>query len=48
MVIPLLLMEPRALLLFDPDEETFRDYLQHKQFYEYREKELLKTPGPPG
>jgi phosphotransferase system enzyme I (PtsI) len=27
--------------------ETFPDYLQHKQFYEYREKELLKLRDLP-
>jgi phosphoenolpyruvate-protein phosphotransferase (PTS system enzyme I) len=32
----------KGIVIVNPDEETFRDYLQHKQYYEYREKELLK------
>jgi phosphotransferase system enzyme I (PtsI) len=37
----------KGLVIVNPDEETFRDYLQHKQYYEYREKELLKLRDLP-
>ena len=37
----------KGLVIINPDEETFRDYLQHKQYYEYREKELLKLRDLP-
>jgi len=37
----------KGLVIVNPDGETFRDYLQHKQYYEYREKELLKLRDLP-
>jgi len=37
----------KGLVIVNPDEETFRDYLKHKQYYEYREKELLKLRDLP-
>jgi phosphotransferase system enzyme I (PtsI) len=37
----------KGLVILHPDEETFRDYLRHKQFYEYRERELLKLKDLP-
>lgn len=37
----------RGLVIINPDEETFRDYLQHKQYYEYREQEFLKLRDLP-
>lgn len=37
----------KGIVIVHPDEETFRDYLQHKQFYEYRERELLKLRDLP-
>jgi len=37
----------KGLVIINPDEETFRDYLQHKQYYEYREKEFLKLRDLP-
>lgn len=37
----------KGLVIVNPDEETFRDYLQQKQYYEYREKELLKLRDLP-
>ncbi|MRR05496.1 MAG: phosphoenolpyruvate--protein phosphotransferase [Deltaproteobacteria bacterium] len=44
---PIIIDGNKGLVIIDPDEETFRDYLQHKQFYEYREKELLKLRDLP-
>lgn len=44
---PIIVDGTKGLVIIDPDEETFRDYLQHKQFYEYREKELLKLRDLP-
>ncbi len=37
----------KGIVIVHPDEETFRDYLQHKQYYEYRERELLKLKDLP-
>lgn len=37
----------KGLVIINPDEETFRDYLRHKQYYEYREKEFLKLRDLP-
>ena len=37
----------KGLVIIEPDQETFRDYLQHKQYYEYREKEFLKLRDLP-
>jgi phosphotransferase system enzyme I (PtsI) len=36
-----------GLVIVSPDEETFRDYLRDKQYYEYRERELLKLRDLP-
>ncbi len=44
---PIIIDGAKGLVIVDPDEETFRDYLQHKQYYEYREKELLKLRDLP-
>jgi phosphotransferase system enzyme I (PtsI) len=44
---PIILDGAKGLVIIDPDEETFRDYLQHKQYYEYRERELLKLKDLP-
>jgi len=37
----------KGIVIVHPDQETFRDYLQHKQYYEYRERELLKLKDLP-
>jgi len=44
---PIIVDGAKGLVIIDPDEETFRDYLQHKQYYEYRERELLKLKDLP-
>jgi len=44
---PIILDGAKGLVIVCPDEETFRDYLRHKQFYEYRERELLKLKDLP-
>lgn len=44
---PIILDGAKGLVIVNPDEETFRDYLQHKQYYEYRERELLKLKDLP-
>jgi phosphotransferase system enzyme I (PtsI) len=44
---PIILDGAQGLVILYPDEETFRDYLRHKQFYEYRERELLKLKDLP-
>ncbi|MEI8355839.1 MAG: phosphoenolpyruvate-utilizing N-terminal domain-containing protein, partial [Deltaproteobacteria bacterium] len=44
---PLILDGKAGLVIINPDEETFRDYLQKKQYYEYRERELLKLRDLP-
>lgn len=44
---PIIVDGAKGLVIVDPDEETFRDYLQHKQYYEYRERELLKLKDLP-
>ncbi len=44
---PIIVDGAKGLVILDPDEETFRDYLRHKQFYEYREREFLKLKDLP-
>lgn len=44
---PIIVDGAKGLVIVNPDQETFRDYLQHKQYYEYREKELLKLRDLP-
>ncbi len=44
---PLIVDGKNGLVILNPDEETFRDYLQNKQYYEYRERELLKLRDLP-
>ena len=44
---PIIVDGARGLVILNPDEETFRDYLRDKQFYEYRERELLKLKDLP-
>jgi phosphotransferase system enzyme I (PtsI) len=44
---PLIVDGINGLVILNPDEETFRDYLQNKQYYEYRERELLKLRDVP-
>jgi len=44
---PIIVDGNKGLVVVNPDEETFRDYLQHKQYYEYREKEFLKLKDLP-
>jgi phosphotransferase system enzyme I (PtsI) len=44
---PVILDGKAGLVIIDPDEETFRDYLRKKQYYEYRERELLKLRDLP-
>ncbi len=44
---PLIVDGRNGLVILNPDEETFRDYLQDKQYYEYRERELLKLRDLP-
>jgi phosphoenolpyruvate-protein phosphotransferase (PTS system enzyme I) len=34
-------------VIINPDEETFREYLRNKQYYEYQERELLKLRDLP-
>ena len=36
-----------GVVVINPDQETFRDYLQRKQHYEYLERELLKLRDLP-
>ncbi len=36
-----------GVIIFNPDEETFREYLRRKQHYEYIERELLKLKDLP-
>jgi phosphoenolpyruvate-protein phosphotransferase (PTS system enzyme I) len=36
-----------GVVVFNPDAETFRDYLQRKQRYEYQERELAKLRDLP-
>jgi phosphotransferase system enzyme I (PtsI) len=44
---PLILDGRNGLVILNPDEETFRDYLQTKQYYEYKEREFLKLRDLP-
>jgi phosphotransferase system enzyme I (PtsI) len=44
---PIIVDGAKGLVILYPDVETFRDYLRHKQFYEYRERELLKLKDLP-
>ncbi len=44
---PLIVDGKNGLVIVTPDEETFRDYLQKKQYLEYRERELLKLRDLP-
>jgi phosphotransferase system enzyme I (PtsI) len=44
---PLIIDGKNGLVILNPDEETFRDYLRNKQYYEYRERELLKLRDLP-
>jgi phosphotransferase system enzyme I (PtsI) len=44
---PIILDGTKGLVILYPDMETFRDYLRNKQFYEYRERELLKLKDLP-
>lgn len=44
---PIIVDGAKGLVILHPDEETFRDYLRSKQFYEYRERELLKLRDLP-
>jgi phosphoenolpyruvate-protein phosphotransferase (PTS system enzyme I) len=44
---PIIVDGAKGLVIINPDGATFREYLQHKQFYEYREKELLKLRDLP-
>lgn len=44
---PIIVDGKNGLVILNPDEDTFRDYLQNKQYYEYRERELLKLKDLP-
>lgn len=44
---PIIVDGAKGLVILHPDMETFRDYLRNKQFYEYRERELLKLKDLP-
>jgi phosphotransferase system enzyme I (PtsI) len=44
---PVIIDGVAGTLLVNPDQETFRDYLQRKQRYEYQEQELLKLKDLP-
>jgi phosphotransferase system enzyme I (PtsI) len=44
---PLIIDGKNGLVILNPDEETFRDYLRNKQYNEYRERELLKLRDLP-
>ncbi len=44
---PIIVDGAKGLVIIDPDEETFRDYLRQKQYFEYRERELLKLKDLP-
>ncbi len=44
---PVIIDGVAGTLLINPDQETFRNYLQRKQRYEYQEQELLKLKDLP-
>ncbi len=44
---PVIIDGKNGVVIVNPDEQTFRDYLQNKQYYEYQERELLKLRDLP-
>jgi len=44
---PLIVDGAAGQVILNPDEETFREYLQRKQYFEYREREMLKLKDLP-
>lgn len=44
---PIIIDGEAGVVIVNPDEDTFRDYLRRKQQYEYLEKELLKLKDLP-
>jgi phosphoenolpyruvate-protein phosphotransferase (PTS system enzyme I) len=44
---PIIIDGAKGLVIVKPDEETFRDYLRRKQYFEYLEREMLKLRDLP-
>ncbi|TLN14119.1 phosphoenolpyruvate--protein phosphotransferase, partial [bacterium] len=44
---PIIVDGTRGMVILNPDAATFREYLQQKQYLEYRDKELLKLRDLP-
>jgi phosphotransferase system enzyme I (PtsI) len=44
---PIIVDGKKGIVIVNPDEETFRDYLRSRQYFEYQEREFLKLRDLP-